>query len=126
LIGGEIYAQYRCLAAMACMPLPDGTDPKDGASCFVNPLTALGMVEAVNYAPVKRPVPVSPSVVDCTRDRNREDARRELDRQEGGSLDAWARKWGRPLLDGYDRNNVGDLRSHNFPEPDRPAARKRK
>jgi NADPH:quinone reductase len=47
LIGGEIYAQYRCLAAMACMPLPDGTDPKDGASCFVNPLTSLGFVETM-------------------------------------------------------------------------------
>lgn len=47
LIGGEIYAQYRCLAAMACMPLPEGTDPKDGASCFVNPLTSLGFVETM-------------------------------------------------------------------------------
>ena len=27
--------------------LPDGTDPADGASCFVNPLTALGMVETM-------------------------------------------------------------------------------
>lgn len=47
LIDGEIYAQYRCLAAMACMPLPEGTDPKDGASCFVNPLTSLGFVETM-------------------------------------------------------------------------------
>jgi NADPH:quinone reductase len=47
LIGGEIYAQYRCLAAMACMPLPDGTPPEDGASCFVNPLTSLGFVETM-------------------------------------------------------------------------------
>jgi NADPH:quinone reductase len=47
LIGGEIYAQYRCLAAMACMPLPDGTAPEDGASCFVNPLTSLGFVETM-------------------------------------------------------------------------------
>jgi NADPH:quinone reductase len=47
LIGGEIYAEYRCLAAMACMPLPDGTAPEDGASCFVNPLTSLGFVETM-------------------------------------------------------------------------------
>ncbi len=47
LIGGEIYAQYRCLAAMACLPLPDGTAPEDGASCFVNPLTSLGFVETM-------------------------------------------------------------------------------
>lgn len=30
-----------------CLPLPDGTDPRAGASCFVNPLTALGMVETM-------------------------------------------------------------------------------
>lgn len=47
LIGGEIYAQYRCLSVMACMPLPDGTAPADGASCFVNPLTSLGFVETM-------------------------------------------------------------------------------
>lgn len=47
LIGGEIYAEYRCLAAMACMPLPDGTAPADGASCFVNPLTSLGFTETM-------------------------------------------------------------------------------
>ncbi len=47
LVGGEIYAQYRCLAAISCMPLPEGTDPVDGASCFVNPLTALGFVETM-------------------------------------------------------------------------------
>jgi NADPH:quinone reductase len=29
------------------MVLPDGTDPVKGASCFVNPLTALGMVETM-------------------------------------------------------------------------------
>jgi NADPH:quinone reductase len=47
LIGGEIYAEYRCLAAMACMPLPDGIAPEDGASCFVNPLTSLGFTETM-------------------------------------------------------------------------------
>lgn len=47
MIGGAMYAQYRTLPAQACMALPDGTDPRDGASCFVNPLTALGFVETM-------------------------------------------------------------------------------
>ena len=47
LIGGEIYAEYRCLPAAMCMVLPDGTDAKDGASCFVNPLTSLAFTEVM-------------------------------------------------------------------------------
>lgn len=47
LLGGAMYAQYRTLPVQMCMELPDGTEPKDGASCFVNPLTALGFVETV-------------------------------------------------------------------------------
>ncbi len=47
IIGGATYSQYRCVPAALCLPLPDGTDPADGASCFVNPLTALGMVETM-------------------------------------------------------------------------------
>lgn len=47
LLGGAMYAQYRCLPAQMCMVLPDGTDPRDGASCFVNPLTALGFTETM-------------------------------------------------------------------------------
>ena len=47
LIGGEIYAKYRCLPAAMCMLLPDGTDAKDGASCFVNPLTSLAFTEVM-------------------------------------------------------------------------------
>jgi NADPH2:quinone reductase len=45
MLGGAMYAQYRCLRASACLELPEGSDPRDGASCFVNPLTALGFVE---------------------------------------------------------------------------------
>ena len=41
------YAQHRVIAAQHCLVLPDGTDPKDAASCFVNPLTALGMVDTM-------------------------------------------------------------------------------
>ncbi|UVO55768.1 zinc-binding dehydrogenase [Sphingomonas sp. SUN039] len=47
LLGGSIYAEYRCLPVQMCMPLPDGTDPKDGASCFVNPLTSLAFAETM-------------------------------------------------------------------------------
>ncbi len=47
IIGGATYSEYRCVPAGLCMVLPDGTDPADGASCFVNPLTALGMVETM-------------------------------------------------------------------------------
>lgn len=47
LLGGAMYSQYRTLPVQMCMELPDGTDAKDGASCFVNPLTALGFVETV-------------------------------------------------------------------------------
>jgi NADPH:quinone reductase-like Zn-dependent oxidoreductase len=47
MIGGAMYAQYRCLKVSECLPLPDGTTPAEGASCFVNPLTALGMTETM-------------------------------------------------------------------------------
>ncbi len=47
MIGGAMYAQYRCLKVNECLPLPAGTAPADGASCFVNPLTALGMTETM-------------------------------------------------------------------------------
>jgi NADPH:quinone reductase-like Zn-dependent oxidoreductase len=46
-LSGGSYAEYRVVPAMMCLPLPEGTDPRDGASCFVNPLTALGMVETM-------------------------------------------------------------------------------
>jgi NADPH2:quinone reductase len=47
LLGGAMYAQYRCAKAAQCLPLPEGTTPAEGASCFVNPLTVLGMVETM-------------------------------------------------------------------------------
>lgn len=47
MLGGAIYAEYRCLAAGLCMELPEGTAPEDGASCFVNPLTALAFTEVM-------------------------------------------------------------------------------
>ena len=42
--GGAMYAQYRCVPASDCLPLPEGTTAAEGASSFINPLTALGMV----------------------------------------------------------------------------------
>ncbi|MDN4981898.1 zinc-binding dehydrogenase [Bradyrhizobium sp. WYCCWR 13022] len=47
MIGGAMYAQYRTLKARDCQPLPDGTTAAEGASWFVNPLTALGMTETM-------------------------------------------------------------------------------
>ncbi|WOH78464.1 zinc-binding dehydrogenase [Bradyrhizobium sp. BEA-2-5] len=47
MIGGAMYAQYRTLRVNECLPLPDGTTPAEGASWFVNPLTALGMTETM-------------------------------------------------------------------------------
>lgn len=46
-IGGAMYSQYRAVAVQQCLELPEGTTPADGASCFVNPLTSLGMVETM-------------------------------------------------------------------------------
>lgn len=43
-LGGGMYTQYRCLPASAVLALPDGVTPSQGAACFVNPLTVLGMV----------------------------------------------------------------------------------
>jgi NADPH:quinone reductase-like Zn-dependent oxidoreductase len=47
MIGGAMYTQYRTLKARDVMELPAGATPADGASWFVNPLTALGMTETM-------------------------------------------------------------------------------
>lgn len=47
LFGGGTYAQHRCVPAAMCLVLHEGTTPAEGASCFVNPLTVLGMVETM-------------------------------------------------------------------------------
>ncbi|MEP7296077.1 MAG: zinc-binding dehydrogenase [Burkholderiales bacterium] len=47
MLGGAMYSQHRTLPASACLPLPEGTSAAAGASCFVNPLTALGMTETM-------------------------------------------------------------------------------
>jgi len=47
-LGGATYGEY-CLAPVRmCLPLPEGATAVDGASSFVNPLTALGMVETMH------------------------------------------------------------------------------
>jgi NADPH2:quinone reductase len=47
VLGGAMYAQYRCVPVEQCLVLPEGATAVDGASSFVNPLTALGMVETM-------------------------------------------------------------------------------
>ena len=47
LLGGAMYSQYRCVPTELCLLLPEGATAADGASSFVNPLTALGMVETM-------------------------------------------------------------------------------
>jgi NADPH2:quinone reductase len=47
LAGSGMYGQYRCVAAAQCLPLPAGATAAEGASSFVNPLTALGMTETM-------------------------------------------------------------------------------
>ncbi len=46
-LGGEMYSQYRMLNVAQVMELPAGATSRDGASCFVNPLTALSFVETM-------------------------------------------------------------------------------
>ncbi len=47
ILGGAMYSQYRVIKAVQCLLLPQGTTAAEGASCFVNPLTAIGMVETM-------------------------------------------------------------------------------
>ncbi|MBB4367392.1 NADPH:quinone reductase-like Zn-dependent oxidoreductase [Bradyrhizobium sp. cir1] len=47
MIGGAMYSQYRTMKVRDCQPLPEGTTATEGASWFVNPLTALGMTETM-------------------------------------------------------------------------------
>ena len=46
-LGGGMYAQYRKAPAAACLVLKDEHTARDGASCFVNPLTALSFLETM-------------------------------------------------------------------------------
>lgn len=42
---GSMYAQHQVVGAAFCIPLGDDVTPAEGASCFVNPLTVLSMIE---------------------------------------------------------------------------------
>jgi NADPH2:quinone reductase len=44
ILGGAMYSEYRVLKANQCLVMNEGVSASQGASCFVNPLTALGMV----------------------------------------------------------------------------------
>jgi NADPH:quinone reductase len=46
-LGGAMYSQYRCVALDQTLQLPEGATPADGASSFINPLTALCMIETL-------------------------------------------------------------------------------
>ena len=46
-LGGEFYGEYRMLNVAQVMELPDDASARDGASCFVNPLTALSFPETM-------------------------------------------------------------------------------
>jgi NADPH:quinone reductase-like Zn-dependent oxidoreductase len=45
--GGSMYSQYCVADAGLCLALPDGVSAADGAASFVNPMTALGMIETM-------------------------------------------------------------------------------
>ncbi len=47
LASGGMFAQYRIAHATECFELPDGITPAQGASAFVNPMTALSMIETM-------------------------------------------------------------------------------
>ena len=47
MVGGGMYTQFRTAKVAQCVPLPEGASAADGASIFVNPMTALSMTEAM-------------------------------------------------------------------------------
>ncbi|MEL7042900.1 MAG: zinc-binding dehydrogenase [Pseudomonadota bacterium] len=47
VMGGGMYGEYRAVDAMMALPLHDGNTAKEGASSFVNPLTALCFLETM-------------------------------------------------------------------------------
>lgn len=47
VVGGAMYAQYRLMTAADCVVLPQGVSAAAGAACFVNPMTALSLVETM-------------------------------------------------------------------------------
>ncbi|MFP5488120.1 MAG: alcohol dehydrogenase catalytic domain-containing protein, partial [Acidimicrobiia bacterium] len=46
-VSGNSYAEYRTIHRQSCIVMGDGVTPEQAAAPFVNPLTALGMVETM-------------------------------------------------------------------------------
>lgn len=46
-LGGAMYSQYRTVPVAQTLALPDDATAADGASSFINPLTALGFIETM-------------------------------------------------------------------------------
>jgi NADPH:quinone reductase len=46
-VSGNSYAEYRTIHRQSCIPMPSGVTAEQAAAPFVNPLTALGMVETM-------------------------------------------------------------------------------
>ncbi len=47
LVGGQMYRTHRVMKVRDAVPLPDDADPVEGASLFVNPMTALGFLDTM-------------------------------------------------------------------------------
>ncbi|MEW4467645.1 NADH oxidase [Parasphingorhabdus sp. JC815] len=47
IVGGEMYRTHRVMPAGMCVPLPEGAPAKEGASLFVNPMTAQGFINTM-------------------------------------------------------------------------------
>jgi NADPH:quinone reductase len=45
VFGGAMYAEYRTLSMKQCLVAPEGSTPRDAAAVYVNPMTALSMVD---------------------------------------------------------------------------------
>ena len=43
--GNGVYARYKRIALPDTLPLPEDVSPREGAAAFINPMTALGMIE---------------------------------------------------------------------------------
>jgi NADPH2:quinone reductase len=49
ILAGAMYSQFRTVKAESCLVLPASASAADGASCYINPLTALGFVETMRH-----------------------------------------------------------------------------
>lgn len=47
ILGGEMFSEYRVVDAQRCLVFPESVSARDAAAAFINPLTALSMVETM-------------------------------------------------------------------------------